>query len=591
MFDIVKKMFLVLSPAERWQGAAVTALMMMQAVTEVTGIVSITPFLAVLGNPDAVQTNKYLALVYNGLGFTSSRQFLIAMGVVAFFVLAGASVFRAIVQYARARFTNMRRHTISLRLLEKYMRQPYVFFLRHNTSHLAKMILAEVDQFTLNALVALMQFFSYLFVSAGIIVMLLAVSMKLAMIVAGTLGLVYGLISWRLSATITELGNERKITNGARYQITTEILGGVKELKVLGREQVYLDAFEWPSLRYARVQTNYQVLSETPRYMVEIIGFCALLLIVTYLMRGNTGLGHALPIIGLYAFAAYRLLPAAQNIYNAMVTLRYSRPAVETIYNDIAGAMPAAPAAPSREKLQLRRSIELRDLGFAYPEAQKDTLSRINVTIPAWQSTGIVGATGAGKSTLVDLILGVLEPTAGGIYIDGVKLDSGNMRAWQNAIGYVPQQIFLADDTVARNIAFGIPEREIDRAAVEAAAAMAQIDRFVLSDLPQGYDTMIGERGVRLSGGQRQRIGIARALYHNPDVLLLDEATSALDGDTEADVMQAIENLSGRKTVIMIAHRRNTLRACASLIHVEGGCATIAKQNDLPDTVAGGARS
>jgi ABC-type multidrug transport system fused ATPase/permease subunit len=256
---------------------------------------------------------------------------------------------------------------------------------------------------------------------------------------------------------------------------------------------------------------------------------------------------------------------------------------VETIYDDLAGSRAVMPGAPSQDRMDLRTSIELRGLCFAYPEAQKDTLSHVNLTIPARQATGIVGSTGAGKSTMVDLILGILEPTAGGIFIDGVQLTQGNMRAWQNAIGYVPQQIFLADDTVARNIAFGVPERDIDRGAVEAAAKMARIDGFVNDEMPQGYDTLIGERGIRLSGGQRQRIGIARALYHNPDVLILDEATSALDNDTEAEVMRAIDDLAGHKTVIMIAHRRNTLRACGSLVNVEDGGATITKQHDMPD--------
>jgi ABC-type multidrug transport system fused ATPase/permease subunit len=580
MFEICRKTFLILSPAERRLAIVVTLLMLVQAVAEVSGIVSIAPFLAVLGNPEVVRTNARVAWLYNLLGFTDSRTFLEAMGAMAFIVLTGSALFRGLVQYAKFRFTNMRRHTLNLRLLEKYIRQPYEYFLQSNTSQLSKTILSEVDQFIMNGLMPLLQIFSYGLVAMGIIALLLYVSLQLALLVSGTLGLFYGIVYWRLSAWIGRLGRDRRIANGVRFQITAEILGGIKELKVLGREQVYLDAFKWPSLRFARCQTTSQILSDAPRYLIETVGICTMFLVVLFLLHKNSDLGHALPIIGLYAFSGYRLLPAAQNIYGALTTLRFSAPAIEAIYSDLAaagGPQPLQPYQDDAARMKLKREIGLRKLCFNYPGALKPALQDITLSIPALTSTGIVGATGAGKSTLVDLILGILAPSDGEIIIDDVPLSPANLRSWQANIGYVPQQIFLADDTVARNIAFGVPLARIDRNAVETAARLAQIHDFILT-MPQGYDTVVGERGVRISGGQRQRLGIARALYHDPDVLIFDEATSALDHETESGVIRAVETLSDQKTIIMIAHRHDTLRKCQRIIRLDAGRAEVMTQ-------------
>lgn len=581
MFEILRKTFQILNRRERLHFILITILMMVQAAVEVSGIASIAPFLAVLGNPDIVHTNRRIAWLYQRSGFHDAQSFLIALGVGAFVVLSLASAFRAWVSYARARYANARRHTLSHALLQKYIRQPYDFFLQHNSSALTTKILSESDMFISNALMSLMQLFSYGLVAAAIVALLLAVNFHLALIVAGTLGVIYGVIYTVLASTASRLGHSRKRVNAMRHQVTTEILGGIKELKVLGREQVYMDAYEWPSLHYARILTRYQTMSDTPRYLIEIVGFCALFLIVVSMLHDHADLGHALPVVGLYAFAAYRLMPAAQNIYNALTTMKFARAAVDELHDDLAGYDAAATIARTSDRLPVRQGIAFRGVGFRYPNAERDTLSGLDFTIPAMRATGIVGSTGAGKTTLVDLILGLLSPAAGSIAIDGRPLDAGALPAWQNSIGYVPQQIFLADASVLRNIAFGLPEKEIDRDAAIRAARIAQIDAFIVNELPQGYDTPVGERGIRLSGGQRQRIGIARALYHDPEVLLLDEATSALDSETEDALMRAVESLAGSKTIIMIAHRRNTLRACDCIVTVANGGATIQPANEV----------
>jgi len=289
-----------------------------------------------------------------------------------------------------------------------------------------------------------------------------------------------------------------------------------------------------------------------------------------YLMAQSGSFASALPIIALYAFAGYRLMPALQQIYGALTSLRFAGPALDALHQDLMSLQPAGPNT-QQPAMPLTQAITLNNIVYRYPNAATPTLKSISLSIPAKSTVGLVGTTGSGKTTTVDLILGLLDAQEGTLAIDGQPITDHNKRAWQRAIGYVPQQIYLADDSVAANIAFGIEPEQIDLAAVERAAKIANLHEFVISDLPQGYATTVGERGVRLSGGQRQRIGIARALYHNPQVLILDEATSALDNLTEQAVMEAVHNLGHEITIILIAHRLSTVRECDQIFLLEKG--------------------
>ena len=349
------------------------------------------------------------------------------------------------------------------------------------------------------------------------------------------------------------------------------MLGGVKEVKVGGLEHGYLRRYERASERYSRRRTTQQVIGTVPRDFLEIVAIGGMLLVILVLLLRNDGdLAAALPVIALYAFAGLRLLPVIQHFYGAMVQLRTGRPALDALYADLTEEA-TGPDLVEPPPMPLQRAIELDRVSFAYPNAERRALTEITLAIPAQTTVGFVGRTGAGKSTIVDVILGLLEPQQGALRVDGTLIDRTNVRAWQRAVGYVPQQIFLADESVAANIAFGLPPERIDRAAVERAARMAMLHDFVVEELPRGYDTPIGERGGRLSGGQRQRIGIARALALDPAVLVLDEATSALDNLTEKAVMDAVKNLAHRKTIIMIAHRLTTVKDCDLVVRMEGG--------------------
>jgi ABC-type multidrug transport system fused ATPase/permease subunit len=358
--------------------------------------------------------------------------------------------------------------------------------------------------------------------------------------------------------------------NQDRFTAISEAFGASKVVKVRGLEQAYTNRFSAPAQAYARHQATAQVISQLPRFALEAIAFGGMLLVVLYLMAQSGSIAKALPIITVYAFAGYRLIPALQQIYGAVTQLRFAGPALDSLHADLLSLKPAHPN-PSQDTIRLNQAIVLKGIQFRYPNAPHLALKNLCLSIPAKSTVGFVGATGSGKTTTVDLILGLLEAQEGKLEVDGNAITEHNKRAWQRTIGYVPQHIYLADATVEANIAFGLEAQDINQAAVERAAKIANLHNFVHNELPQQYQTTVGERGVRLSGGQRQRIGIARALYHNPKVLILDEATSALDNLTEQAVMEAVNNLGHEITIILIAHRLSTVKACEIIFLLDKG--------------------
>lgn len=567
-----QKILAILTPRERRRGALVVVLMVVLATIEVAGVASVMPFLAVLGDPDLVQRNPYLALLYERLGFQDTRSFLVALGVFALLVLVFAAVFRSIAHFTMFRYANMRRHSVSRRLLAGHLRQPYEFFLTRNSADLSKTILSEVDQLTTNVMRPAIEVVAYGTAALAIIILLFVADPVLAAIVTGTLLGFYALIYGVVRGLLGRIGRDRVAANAQRFRAAAEALAGIQELKVLGRERAFFDAFDPASSRYARHQATNQALSLIPKYLVEAVGFGAIFIVALYALGGDANLGQALPIVGLYALAGHRLLPAAQHVYAGMAKLQFGVSAVDTVLAEL-NAVPSRGMATTRAvpPMPLRRVLELRDVSYAYPGGEVSTLVSANLTIEAGTTVGIIGSTGAGKSTLVSVILGLLRPRNGAIYVDGIRLDDDRVPAWQRSIGYVPQHIFLVDDTVARNIALGIPPEEIDRDALRRAARAAQIHDFIEEELPAGYETTVGERGVRLSGGQRQRLVLARALYRDPAILVFDEATSALDHRTESAVMEAIERLSGTRTIILVAHRLTSLRGCDAIYEMYEG--------------------
>lgn len=567
----LKKLLDLLSPQERRRAGLLLGMILVMALLDVLGVASIMPFMAVLANPQLVETNTILAAAYAGLGFTDPQRFLFFLGIVVFAALVISLTFKALTTYVQFRFTLMREYSIGRRLIEGYLHQPYAWFLNRHSADLGKTILSEVSQVIGGAMIPMMTLIAQVAVVTALLVLLLLIDPKLTVIVAAVLGLVYSIVFKVMSGFLSRIGGERVAANQARFTVVTEAFGAIKEVKVFGLEQAYIRRFSKPAEIYAKSQASAGVVAQLPRFALEAVAFGGMLLVVLYLMAGSAGFASALPIIVLYAFAGYRLMPALQQIYQSVTQLRYAGPALDALHKELMNLTSEAPADSDTEPMRLTHAITLSDICYTYPKASKPALQGITMSIQARSTIGLVGATGSGKSTTVDLILGLLEPEYGCLEVDGIAINANNRRQWQRAIGYVPQQIYLADDSVAANIAFGLELDEIDQSAVERAARIANLHDFVMAELPKGYATTVGERGVRLSGGQRQRIGIARALYHRPQVLIFDEATSALDNLTEQAVMEAVSNLSQEITIIIIAHRLITVRECDQIFHLEQG--------------------
>ena len=565
MVSIFKKILKLLDKRERKRLYMIFGAMSISGLIEVVGIASILPFLSLITNPALINDNRILNWLYTNLQFQSPNKFLIFIGFMVLLVLIVSNVVVVLTMWGVARYTSMRNYSISRNLLSKYLYQPYVFFLNKNTIELGKNILSEVAGVTA-ALVQLMQIISSGIKALFIFVMLIVVEPLLALSVMAILGIAYIFIYRIVKNKISDIGKRRFDANTELYKVVNEAFGGIKQLKLLGFEEVFINRYSKPSFEYAEVSATNQIVSRTPRYIMEVVAIGGIVSVVLFLLAFDRGFQDTLPIIGLFAFAAYRIMPALQNIFASATALRYYIPALDVLFEDLSSFKGKSHTADYSKKesssISLQKELKLEEITFSYTEARKPVIDNLNIKIDSNTSVAFVGKTGVGKTTIADIILGLLRPTSGRMLVDGEEITNDNLHCWQKNLGYIPQDIYLLDDSIARNIAFGVPDEKIDMNIVKSAAQIANIHNFVTEELPNEYQTEVGERGIRLSGGQRQRIGIARALYHNPGVLVLDEATSALDGATEKEVFEAIDNVAQTKTLIIIAHRLTTIRGC-----------------------------
>ena len=570
----LKKLFDLLSPPERKQAGLLSVMMLVVALLDMLSVASIMPFMAVLANPGLLQSNEFLAWFYrhaSAVGISGPEQFLLVLGVLVFVVLLSSLAFKALTAYAQTRFSLMREYSICRRLVEGYLQQPYSWFLSRHSADLGQTILSEVNMVMGQALTPVMQLVAQSAVMVALVALLLLVDPALALAVGVVLGAAYSIVFKLMAGFLARTGGERVEANRGRYRAVSEAFGAAKEVKVGGLEKVYVKRFAAPARRYAKHQASAQVVGQLPGFALEALAFGGMILLVLVLMTRSGSFASVLPIIALYAFAGYRMMPALHVIYSALTQLRYAGAALDTLHAEFMGLQAPVAEQGAVAAMALRQAITLNSVHYSYPNASEPTLRGVSLTIHAHSVVGLVGATGSGKTTTVDVILGLLETQHGMLTVDGTVIDASNRRQWQRAIGYVPQHIYLADDTVTANIALGVEDDAIDHAAVERAARIANLHSFVSTELPLGYATCVGERGVRLSGGQRQRIGIARALYRNPQVLILDEATSALDTLTEQAVMDAVHNLGNKITIVLIAHRLSTVRQCDQIFMLDKG--------------------
>lgn len=572
MLVSLKKIYQILTQRERRQACGIFGLIIIMALLEMAGVASVMPFIAVLADPEVIERNRYLFALYDFFDFSGTSDFLFFFGAVVFVFLLVAITFKALTTWALLRYTHMREYSLGIRLVSGYLRQPYEWFLGRHSADLGKAVLSEVQEVVNGTLIPLMQMLAQGAVVLALLLLLVLADPVLALGIGSVLGIGYGSVYALLRCHIVRMGIEREVANNDRFKALAEAFGGVKEVKVGSLEDVLIRRYNGPAKRVARSITSAQLAKQMPRFMLEVLAFGGMLLVVLYLMRIHGHLDQAMPIIALYALGSYKLLPALQQVYVHLSTLRFSRPALDKLHADLADiSRQDEPVQHVSMPVTVERDIQLKGVAYHYPGNARLALDGLNLLIPARSMVGLVGPTGSGKTTTVDILLGLLEPSVGILEIDGQPVNAGNRRGWQHLLGYVPQQIFLIDDSITANIAFGVAPEAVDVAAVERAARVANLHDFITSDLHDGYATQVGERGVRLSGGQRQRIGIARALYHAPRVLVLDEATSALDNLTEQAVMEAVHNLGHEITIIMIAHRLSTVRKCDCIYVLDKG--------------------
>jgi ABC-type multidrug transport system fused ATPase/permease subunit len=582
-----KKLLFLLTPYERKRAGLLLIMILIMASLDMVGVASILPFIAVLTNPSLIETNAILNTMFqtsNFFGVENNKQFLFALGVLVFIFLIVSLAFKALTNYVQVRFIRMREYSISKRLVEGYLQQPYSWFLDRHSADLGKTILSEAQQVIAIGLRPLGDLIAQSVLVIAILILLVLIDLKLTLIVCLSLGATYGIIFYSIRSYAARLGKVRLKNNQLRFMAVSEAFGATKEVKVGGLEKKFIDNFSSSAFIYARIDSQVQVISELPRYILEAIAFGGVLLIILYMMAQSGSFNNALPIISLYAFAGYRLMPALQMIYVSFTQLTFVGPTLNKIYDDLKSLKPLNKNY-DQVSLPLNNKLILKNINYNYPNSSRIALKNINLNIHAKTTVGLVGATGSGKTTVVDIMLGLLEAQKGTLEVDGKIITKENLRHWQRSIGYVPQQIYLSDDTVAANIAFGVEPNDIKEKDIEKAAKIANLHDFVINQLPEQYKTTIGERGVRLSGGQRQRIGIARALYHNPQVLILDEATSALDNETESIVMEAVNNINRDITIILITHRLSTVKNCDNIFLLENGEMTAQGSfNDLANT-------
>ena len=576
MFSQLKELYSLLTNDQRKNLLRLQILVVLMSFAEIASVVSIGPFMALVGDISLLQGEGRMANLYRATGFENPRDFLFWLGIGVLVVLTIAACISMFTIWRLSIYGAQVGAELGSRLFRHYMYQPWLFHASGSSSQLTNRIVQESGRITSNIINPLMQMNAKL---------VMAVFMTLAIFLYNPLVAVTGLFLFSFAYMLLYkivrrhlVRNGRHISeaNQMRFKLMGEGFGGIKDALLLGRQRIFTERFEVESEKLAAALGTTQALGQVPRYAIELIAFSGVIFLVLYLLSAHQGnLGEILPILSVYALAGFKLLPAFQQVYTGLSQIRGNLAAFDAVRDDLRASSwtVATSCAPPATRLAPRDEIRFDSVVFRYPDKEEPALKSIDLIIPANRVIGLVGASGSGKSTAIDLLLGLMAPQEGRVLIDGQPLTEENVRNWQNSLGFVPQSIFLADSSIRENIAFGLPPEAVDEGKVNRAANMAHLDEL-LAELPQGLDTRVGERGIQLSGGQRQRIGIARALYHDADVLVLDEATSALDGITEKLIMDAIHDFSGKKTIIMIAHRLSTVKQCDSIYLLTNGSVT-----------------
>lgn len=576
MIKLIKQLFSLLTPSQRKRFYGLQVLVVLMAFAEIIGVASIIPFMALVGDMSLLQQDTIIAQVYQASGISSESQFVFMLGVGVLVMLFISAMISMFTTWRLSMFATKVGTEIADRLYTHYLKQGWLFHASGSSAQFTKQIANETTRITGLVLLPLMQMNARIALSLFMSVAIFVYDPKVAITGLAVFAVAYFILYQIVRKCLQRNGIAISTVLEKRFRLMNEGLGGIKDVLLLGRDNDFIQRFKQTGHTLAYSQGANTALAQVPRYFMELVAFGSMIALVLYLIFSHDGnLGMILPVLSVYALAGFKLLPAFQNIYFNIAQIKGNISAFESIQQDLKESLRTTKHQQETENpvqncLNPKQQINLENITFTYPGKTAPALNQLNMTIPANSVIGIVGPSGSGKSTLIDILLGLIEPQQGQLKIDSETITHQNRRAWQNTIGFVPQSIFLSEGTIAENVAFGIPEKDIDLEQVNKALSLAHLNELVES-LEKGIHTKVGERGVQLSGGQRQRIGIARALYHEAEVLVFDEATSALDGITEKMIMEAIHDFSGKKTIIMIAHRLKTVQKCDQIFFIDKG--------------------
>ena len=581
--SILKKINYIFNAKQKFQSVLLCMGLFIGAVFELAGVSLITQLVSIVTDPSKIHSNALLAGVYDFFNMKDERQFFLTLVIGLIVVYLVKNAYLLWINYVQYTFIYNNQLRLSGRLIDCYLKKPYTYHLDKNSAEMVRNVMLDSERF-FQMLLSVFLMLSEFLISALLCIYLLTVDWFITVSVAVILGIFTGLYLILFKNKAKEYGKENQIYDGKMHQSINQALGAVKDIKILHREKYFVDAFCGYGKKKMRAVRNNNVLGQAPKYIIETVCIGAILLVLVIKIFRGEDLSSMITQLAAFAIAAFKLLPSVSKINNFANLIIFLKPSVDLIYRDIKDtedmkSFELSDASAVVEGLDDAKEITVKDLTYRYPHTDRDVLNKINLKIPLGYAVGMVGPSGSGKSTLADVILGILTPTSGSVLYGNMNVHEHPLK-WSKKLAYIPQAIYLADETIRNNVAFGIDDDKIDEDRVWAALEEAQLKDFV-KELPEGLDTMVGERGVRLSGGQRQRIGIARALYDDPEILVLDEATSALDNETETAVMEAIDSLMGKKTLIIIAHRVTTLRNCQLIFKVEDGKVSEVAYSDI----------
>jgi ATP-binding cassette, subfamily B, bacterial PglK len=577
--DIIQKLRALFGKKEKKKFVLLFLLMVFSALFETMGIGLIVPFVGIITNPEMIHQTFILSAAYDILGFQSTNTFLITATIALLVVFILKNLYLVLFHNIQYRVVYNEQVKLSKRLLTAYLSMPYIFHLQRNSADLVRNTNTEVQKVFNFIIKNVFLFVTELLVILSILALLLIMAPIVTILSAVVLGTAVAIFLRGFRHKISEAGKQQQKAQGGMIKWVNQGLGAGKEVKVSGREKFFVDAYSEESKLFANAARFHSTIQQVPRMFIETIMIATILLVILVIMIRSQDITTLVSTIALFAMASFRLMPSINRMVGSITSIRHNKPALDVIYQDLKNGeyenslkekkVISQPINVNTVGKIFKNEISVENVSFRYPGFHQDAINNISLTIPIGQSVAFVGETGSGKTTMVDIILGVLDPYQGSIKIDR-KETRDIWKLWQQKIGYIPQFIYLSDDSIRQNIAFGLEKEDINDQAVWEALEKAQLKEFV-EKLPDKLDTFVGERGVRLSGGQRQRIGIARALYHNPEILFMDEATSALDNDTEKEIIKAIDSLKGEMTLIIIAHRLSTIENCDVVFELKNG--------------------